>query len=184
MGDSIVEYTKTNIKYSYKPGKDENKDVYYLYEITLPNNWSSNAQSSLSLVPYSNNGTNYPTVIGYDSEIVKLTYNSLKPNLQGLKLTCDSNEHIISIGRSAFEKWDTLISVNLSGCKKLQTICEYAFDNCTALTSVDLRNCTELIRIDVAAFFQCGTLTSINLSGCTKLQSINNDAFFECVKLE
>jgi BspA type Leucine rich repeat region (6 copies) len=206
MGD----YTdaKTGIKYSYLLGKDEkNKDgVYYLYEITLPDTWSSD--TPLSLVPYSKNGTDYfPTVIGNSSTAVNIKYESSDrtKKLTGLKLTCDSNEHIISIGvnafrecsalksinlsdcvgltsigLSAFQYCGALISIDLSGCTGLTSISARAFQDCVALISIDLSGRTELTTIGTNAFQYCGALTSINLSGCTQLTTIGDRAFFQC----
>jgi BspA type Leucine rich repeat region (6 copies) len=187
MADATVE--SNGIKYSYQRKTNaNNKDgVYYLYEITLPDTWSSDTQS-LSLVPY-NNGTNFPTVIGNSDSsnvnqiAVDIKYENSNKPLTGLKLTCDSNEHIISIGENAFANNRALLSIDLSGCIGLTTIGNSAFFLCSALRSINLSKCTKLTTIGTFAFRECSVLSSINLSSCIGLQTIGESAFTRCTAL-
>ena len=124
---------------------------------------------------------------------------------------CESLKTVIlptsleSIGPHAFRGCNSLTSINLSGCTRLQNIGTSAFEGCdqlttvtlpssvttignyafsnTSLASIDLSGCTRLESTGVGAFTGSG-LTSINLSGCISLKSIDQSAFQNCASLE
>ena len=84
---------------------------------------------------------------------------------------------VTSIGDSAFESCNTLISITIPD--GVTSIGEYAFCNCTSLTSITIPD--GVTSIGESAFYGCNSLTSITIPG--SVTSIENGTFYNCSSL-
>ena len=84
---------------------------------------------------------------------------------------------VTSIGDSAFESCNTLISITIPD--GVTSIGEYAFCNCTSLTSITIPD--GVTSIEEHAFYGCNSLTSITIPG--NVTSIENGMFYNCSSL-
>ena len=108
----------------------------------------------------------------FDATFVSNEYNEA---LQKYIITF--NGPVTTIGESAFESCDNLISIDLPA--GLTTIGEYAFSNCS-LASIDLP--ASLTTIGERAFVSCDNLISIDLPA--SLTTIGEHAFQLCSRLD
>ena len=84
---------------------------------------------------------------------------------------------VTSIGDSAFESCNTLISITIPD--GVTSIGESAFCNCTSLTSITIPDGVTSIEED--AFYGCNSLTSITIPG--SVTSIETGTFYNCSSL-
>ena len=84
---------------------------------------------------------------------------------------------VTSIGDSAFESCNTLISITIPD--GVTSIGESAFCNCTSLTSITIPD--GVTSIEEHAFYGCNSLTSITIPG--NVTSIENGMFYNCSSL-
>ena len=84
---------------------------------------------------------------------------------------------VTSIGDSAFESCNTLISITIPD--GVTSIGEYAFCNCTSLTSITIPD--GVTSIGESAFYGCNSLTSITIPG--SVTSIESSTFYGCNSL-
>ena len=84
---------------------------------------------------------------------------------------------VTSIGDSAFESCNTLISITIPD--GVTSIGEYAFCNCTSLTSITIPD--GVTSIGEYAFYGCNSLTSITIPG--SVTSIETGTFYNCSSL-
>ncbi|MGP1438842.1 MAG: leucine-rich repeat domain-containing protein, partial [Treponema sp.] len=90
-------------------------------------------------------------------------------------------ESIESIGTDAFKGCKSLVNLDFSICKRLESLSGFA--SCEELTSLDLSSCSKLKHIALDAFKECN-----NLGGEVKmpssLEDIEISAFYGAKKLE
>ena len=84
---------------------------------------------------------------------------------------------VISIGNSAFEDCESLISVTIPS--SVTSIGEWAFYNCSSLTSITIPN--GVTSIGSSAFYNCDSLTSIIIPD--SVTAIGDHAFSNCSSL-
>ena len=88
---------------------------------------------------------------------------------------------VTSIGESAFDNCDNLISVIFEKGDRLTSIGERAFYDCDILQNIEIPSSVTSIGED--AFFSCYSLTSVTIKESSQLVSICEGAFSNCYNL-
>jgi hypothetical protein len=102
------------------------------------------------------------------------------PTLQSIGSINSSNTYSSGV----FANCSKLQTVNLSDCKKLETVGDYAFYYCSQfMDAVDLTNSKSALQKIGSNAFNYSRIISLNLKECTKLETIGNSAFASCTAL-
>lgn len=112
------------------------------------------------------------------SEIGEKAFYGVK-NLIGIKFSSE----LTSIGNEAFANCADLVTVDFSGCNKLENIGIEAFYKSPALESINFSDCTSLKKIEWQNFMWCYSLKELDFSECTSLEEIGAHSFQECHSL-
>ena len=144
-----------------------NKDGYTEYTCSICGDFYTEMVTPVSFIITSNNRWQ----IGYTDAWYK------KFVIPAVFQNGDTWYRVTSIGKSAFEGCDRLISVDIPS--SVTSIGEFAFYGCRSLTSIDIPN--GVTHIGNSAFNSCDRLTSIDIpNGVTH---IGNEAFCNCLGL-
>lgn len=112
----------------------------------------------------------------YDNNIYVSPWNGQKDKIKHVII----ENGVMSIGPSAFESCENLLSVSMSN--NIVSICDCAFQNCKSLTSIQIPN--NVTDIGICAFSNCTNLVSVNIpnsitatpdgmfDGCSALKNI------------
>lgn len=112
------------------------------------------------------------------SEIGEKAFYGVK-NLIGIKFSSE----LTSIGNEAFANCADLVTVDFSGCNKLENIGIEAFYKCPALESINFSDCTSVKKIERQNFMGCYSLKELDFSECTSLEEIGAHSFLGCHSL-
>lgn len=112
------------------------------------------------------------------SEIGEKAFYGVK-NLIGIKFSSE----LTSIGNEAFANCADLVTVDFSGCNKLENIGIEAFYKSPALESINFSDCTSLKKIEWQNFMWCYSLKELDFSECTSLEEIGAHSFQGCHSL-